>query len=331
GTFDAVIPRLNDLRDLGVTAVEMMPIAQFPGSRNWGYDGVLLYAVQNSYGGPFGLQKLVDACHAAGLAVFLDVVYNHLGPEGNYLAEFGPYFTDRYKTPWGLAVNFDGPGSDAVRQFVLDNVRMWLEEFHFDGLRLDAVHAIFDLGARHILQAIQEEADGVAASTGRAVHVVAESDLNDPRLLLPPERGGYGMSAEWADDLHHAAHAFLTGERQGYYVDYGDVEHLADVLSQPFLWGRAYSRFRGRKHGAAAPPELTGDRFVVCLQNHDQIGNRATGERLCALVRDPAKRRLATAYLFLSPYLPLIFMGEEYGEENPFPFFCSFGDPGLIE
>ncbi len=330
GTFDAIIPRLPALKELGVTAVELMPVGQFPGTRNWGYDGVLPYAAQNSYGGPAGLQRLVDACHGHGMAIFLDVVYNHVGPEGNYLSEFGPYFTDRYKTPWGSAVNFDGPGSDAVRDFVLDNARMWLEAFHFDGLRLDAVHALFDFGARHLLRAIRDAAGAVAARTGRRVHIVAESDLNDPRLLYPPERGGYGLDAQWSDDFHHAAHALLTGERQGYYADFGKVTQIARVLAQPFLFAGDYSLSRDRKHGA--PPDgLTGDRFVVCLQNHDQVGNRAHGDRLGSLLHDPAKLRLAASYLLLAPYLPLLFMGEEYGETNPFPFFCSFGDDNLAE
>jgi maltooligosyltrehalose trehalohydrolase len=330
GTFEAVIPRLNELRDLGVTAVEIMPVGQFPGSRNWGYDGVLPYAAQNSYGGPHGLQKLVDACHAAGLSIFLDVIYNHFGPEGNYLAEFGPYFADRYKTPWGLAVNFDGPGCDAVRDFVLDNARMWLDEFHFDGLRLDAVHAIYDLGARHILSEIQEVAEDVARRSGRAVHIIAESDLNDPRLLYASERGGHGLGGQWSDDFHHALHAFLTGERRGYYQDFGSARQIADVLTQPFLFAWDYSPHRDRKHGAP-PRGLSGDRFVVGLQNHDQVGNRARGDRLVSLLGNAAKQRLASSMLLLSPYLPLLFMGEEYGEDRPFPFFCSFGDEGLIE
>jgi maltooligosyltrehalose trehalohydrolase len=327
GTFEAVIPRLPGLRELGVTAVELMPVAQFPGTRNWGYDGVSLYAAQDSYGGPHGLQKLVDASHAAGLGVVLDVVYNHLGPEGNYLREFGPYFTDRYKTPWGEAVNYDGPDSDAVRDFVLDNARMWLEEFHLDGLRLDAVHAVFDLGARHILGAIHD----VAARAGRAVHVIAESDQNDPRLLLPPDRGGYGLDAQWSDDFHHAVHTYLTGERGGYYADFGEARQLARVLGEPFLYAGDYSPHRRRKHGAPPPAELTGERFVVCLQNHDQVGNRARGDRLSTLLHSPPRQRLAACLLLLSPYTPLLFMGEEYGEENPFPFFCSFGDAGLVE
>lgn len=329
GTFDAIIPRLPELRELGVTAIELLPIGQFPGTRNWGYDGAYLYAAQNSYGGPHGLQRLVDACHAAGLAIFLDVVYNHLGPEGNYLNEFGPYFTDRYKTPWGTAVNYDGPGSDAVRDFVLDNVRMWLDEFHIDGLRLDAVHAMFDMGARHILRAVKEVADDVASRSSRSTFIVAESELNDPRVLLSPERGGYGLDAQWSDDFHHALHVVLTGERRGYYEDFGEPRQVAQVVGEPFLYAWHYSPHRGRKHGAAPPADLLGDRFVVCLQNHDQVGNRARGDRLTAQLASWPKQRLAASLLLLAPYTPLLFMGEEYGEENPFPFFCSFDDPGL--
>jgi maltooligosyltrehalose trehalohydrolase len=330
GTFDAMIPRLAGLRELGVTALEVMPVAQFPGTRDWGYDGVGLYAVQNSYGGPGGLQRLVDACHGAGLAVLLDVVYNHLGPEGNYLREFGPYFTDRYKTPWGEAINYDGPGCDAVRDFVLDNARMWLEEFHLDGLRLDAVQAMFDMGARHIVRVIKETADEVSGRAGRNVHIIAESDLNDPRLLLSAERGGYGLEAQWADDFHHAVHAYLTGERWSYYEDFGKPRQLVEALRQPFVFAGSYSRHRKRKYGAPPPPELTGERFVVCLQNHDQVGNRAQGERLATLLESPAQQRLAVSLLLLSPYVPLLFMGQEYGEEHPFGFFCSFGDTDLV-
>lgn len=330
GTFEGAIPRLRDLRELGVTAVEIMPVGQFPGNRNWGYDGVLPYSAQDSYGGPQGLQRLVDACHAEGLAAILDVVYNHFGPEGNYLGEFGRYLNDRYKTPWGAAVNYDGHACDAVRDYVLDNVRMWLDEFHFDGLRLDAVHAIYDLGARHILKAIQEVVEQVGTRRGWPAFAIAESDLNDPRVLYPHERGGHGMDAQWADDFHHAVHALLTNETVGYYSDFGEATHLARAFERPFVYAWDYSPFRGRKHGA--PPEgLSGDRFVVCIQNHDQVGNRARGDRLNSLLGSPAKQRLAASLLLLPPYLPLLFMGEEYGEENPFPFFCSFGDPQLVQ
>jgi maltooligosyltrehalose trehalohydrolase len=328
GTFEAIIPRLPALRELGITALELMPVAQFPGPRNWGYDGVHLYAAQNTYGGPYGLQKLVDACHAAGLAIFLDVVYNHLGPEGNYLGEFGPYFTDRYRTSWGPALNYDGHGSDPVRDFILDNVRLWIEDFHFDGLRLDAVHAIFDSRPRHILREIKEVAD--AAGAGRRVHIIAESLVNDVRMVRAPERGGYGLDAEWNEDFHHALHAHLTGERHGKYSDFGDIRSLARALGQTFhLDGSVYSAYRGRHWGG--PDEgLPGDRFVIGVQNHDHVGNRPRGDRLAALV-DPAKQRLAASMMLLSPYLPLLFMGEEYGEDKPFPFFCSFHNRNLIE
>jgi len=330
GAFEDIIPRLESLKQLGITAIEIMPIAQFPGSRNWGYDGVQPYAVQNSYGGPHGLQKLVDACHDVGLACILDVVYNHFGPEGNYLNEFGPYFTDRYKTPWGTAVNYDGPGCDAVRDYILDNVRMWLEEYHFDGLRLDAVHTIYDFGTSPILRAIKEVAREVEEQTHRRIHIIAESDLNDPRLLHDAKSGGCGLDAAWADDFHHAVHAYLAGERDGYYSDFGEHSHIGEALRTPYVYAARYSPFRGRKHGAQ-PEGLSPDRFVVCIQNHDQIGNRATGERLNALLKSPAKQRLATSLLLFSPYIPLLFMGEEYGEVAPFPFFCSFGDKDLIQ
>jgi maltooligosyltrehalose trehalohydrolase len=329
GTFDAVISRLDALKDLGITAIELLPVAQFSGNRNWGYDGVHLYAPQNTYGGPHGLQRLIDACHVRGLAIFLDVVYNHFGPEGNYAPEFGPYGSDRYRTPWGAAFNYDGPSSDSVRQFVLENVRMWLEDYHFDGLRLDATQAIFDQGPHHILRAIQETADGVAARANRRIHLIAENLLNDVRIVLPAEAGGHGLAAEWNDDFHHALHAYLTGERQGKYVDFGDVADLPRMLELTYLLDGVYCKYRGRRWGAPAAG-LPGDRFVGYIQNHDQVGNRARGERLDVLV-SPAARRLAASLLLLAPQLPLIFMGEEYGEENPFLFFCSFGSHGLIE
>jgi maltooligosyltrehalose trehalohydrolase len=328
GTFEALIPRLGTLRELGVTAAEIMPVGQFPGGRDWGYDGVHPYAPQNTYGGPHGLQRLVNACHRAGLAIFLDVVYNHLGPEGNYLGEFGPYFADAYRTVWGAAFNYDHAGSDNVRDFVLNNVRMWIEDYRFDGLRLDAVHAVHDASPRHILRDIKAVADAAAARLGRPATVVAESDLNDVRLLLPPERGGDGLDAQWSDDFHHTVHAYLTGETTGYYADYGQVRHLRKALENTFVLDGAYSKFRDRRHGAPVGG-LSGDRFVVSIQNHDQVGNRARGDRLGALLGRPAQR-LAASLMLLSPHLPLLFMGEEYGEENPFQFFCSFGDADLI-
>jgi maltooligosyltrehalose trehalohydrolase len=329
GTFEAIMPRLPALRELGVTAIELMPIAQFPGGRGWGYDGVHLFAAQNTYGGPHGLQRLIDACHAAGLALFLDMVYNHLGPEGNYLHEFGSYFTDRYKTSWGPAFNYDGPGCDAVRDYVLDSARLWIGEYRVDGLRLDATHAIFDVSPKPILAEIKEAADGAAAALGRHAHVVAENLRNDVRILLPPERGGCGLDAEWNDDFHHAVHAYLTGERDGYYADYGPARQLPKVLEETYVLDGVYSQFRGRRFGAPAGG-LSGDRFVVSVQTHDQVGNRARGDRLSALVSPPALR-LAASLMLLAPHLPLLFMGEEYGEENPFQYFCSFLDPRLVE
>jgi len=329
GTFDAVTGRLPALRELGVTAVEIMPVAQFPGTRNWGYDGVHLFAPQNSYGGPHGLQRLVDACHAHGLSIFLDVVYNHLGPEGNYTGEFGPYGTDRYRTPWGPAFNYDGPGCDPVRAFVLDNVRQWIGDYHFDGLRLDAVHAMVDTSPTHILAEIKEAADAAAAPLGRPARIIAESLVNDVRTVLPRRRGGYGLDAEWEEDFHHAVHAYLTGERHGKYVDFGPAADLPRLLERTFILDGRYSRYRGRRWGAPAG-DVHGDRFVIGVQNHDHVGNRARGERLAALV-PPAAQRMAASLMLLAPHLPLLFMGEEYGEDRPFLFFCSFGDGRLID
>jgi maltooligosyltrehalose trehalohydrolase len=329
GTFDAIIPRLDGLRELGVTAIELMPIAQFPGARNWGYDGVYPYAVQDSYGGPEGLQRLVDACHARGLAVFLDVVYNHLGPEGNYLGEYGPYFTDRYKTPWGPALNFDGPHSDEVRRYFVEQALYFLTAFHLDGFRLDAVHAIADQSAVPFLQDLAAAVHSRAEQLGRRVQVIAESDQNDARLVLPPIVHGYGLDGQWSDDLHHALHSLLTGERAGYYEDFGELEHLAQAYRRGFVFAGEYSSHRQRRHGS--PPRLLrGEQLVVCSQNHDQVGNRARGERLSALV-DFNRLKLAAAVVLLSPFVPLLFMGEEYGEPRPFLYFTSHGDPALVE
>jgi maltooligosyltrehalose trehalohydrolase len=329
GTLDAIIPRLQQLASLGVTSVELMPVAQFPGDRNWGYDAVYPYAVQNSYGGPRALQRFVDAAHKIGLAVLLDVVYNHLGPEGNYLGKYAPYFTDRYRTPWGTAVNYDGPDSDAVRQFVIDNACAWVRDFHVDGLRLDAVHMIYDLGARHILADVQAAVQREAARARRLVHVIAESNQNDVRLVRRGERGGYGLDGVWSDDFHHGIHALLTGERDGYYMDFGDPSHVAKAMNDVFVYDGCYSPFRRRRHGSRVGG-LERTRFVVCIQNHDQVGNRARGDRLGTMV-PPASQRLACGLLLLSPCVPLLFMGEEYGEKRPFPFFCSFEDPVLVE
>ncbi len=329
GTFAAVIGHLRGLKALGITAIELMPVAQFPGNRNWGYDGVLLYAVQDSYGGPRGLKQLVDAAHAEGLAVILDVVYNHVGPEGNYLAEYGPYFTTTYHTPWGPALNYDGSLSEEVRRFVVENALYWITEYHIDGLRLDAVHRIYDFGAKHILQEIAEALHDQGRRLGRHVLAIAESDLNDPKLVRDTVSYGYGLDGQWSDDLHHAVHALLTGERAGYYADFGGAEPVARALEEPFVYEGQFSVHRKRRHGAPSSG-LPRDRFVVAIQNHDQIGNRAGGERLSMLV-SPAQLRFAAALLLLSPYVPLLFMGEEYGETHPFLYFVSHGDPRLID
>ena len=330
GTFSAIIPYLRGLRrELGIKAIEIMPVAQFPGSRNWGYDGVNLYAVQNSYGGPDGLKQLVNAAHAEGLAVILDVVYNHIGPEGNYLPCYGPYFTEKYKTPWGPALNYDDADSDEVRRYVTDNARYWIAEYHIDGLRLDAVHGIFDFSALHLLQEIAENVHELGDELGRRVVVIAESDLNDPKLIRSTDEFGYGLDAQWSDDFHHAVHALLTRERSGYYADYGAIDHLASALREPFVYDGRRSGYRRRRHGARSDG-LPRERFVVAIQNHDQVGNRAHGDRLSTLLA-PEQLRLAAALLLLSPYVPLIFMGEEYGETNPFQYFVSHGDPMLVE
>jgi maltooligosyltrehalose trehalohydrolase len=329
GTFDALIGRLAELRDLGITAIELMPVGQFPGGRSWGYDLVHPFAVQNTYGGPRGLQRLVAAAHRIGLAVLIDVVYNHFGPEGNYLGEFGPYFTDRYNTPWGRAINYDDAGCDEVRAFVLDNARMWIGDFHADGLRVDAVHAVYDFGPRHILREIKEAADADASRRGRIVHVIAESDLNDVRLIDPAEAGGYGLDAQWNDDFHHSVHAFLTGERTNYYADFGRPEQIVKAINHSFVYDGTYSPYRNRRHGGPLG-DHTGDRFVVAIQNHDQIGNRPRGDRLGTIL-EPGQQRLAAGLLLLAPSIPLIFMGEEYDETRPFPYFCSFEDPHTAE
>lgn len=327
GTFEAVIPRLRELRELGVTAIELMPVASFPGSRNWGYDGVGLFAPQRTYGGPAGLQRLVDACHAHGLAVVLDVVYNHLGPEGNYLAEFGPYFTDRYRTPWGQAINYDGEHSRGVRDFIIGNALYWVRECHIDSVRLDAIHGIFDSSPMHILREMNHGVQALARRLNRIISVVAESDLNDRRVIDPVRKGGYGLAGQWSDDFHHCVHTLLTGERNGYYADFGSLKQLAKAYTDGFVYDGQFSHFRGRPHGTPTR-DISAERFVVCVQNHDQVGNRAGGERLCSLVGFETLK-LAASALFLSPYVPLLFMGEEYGEQSPFLFFTDFEDPTL--
>jgi maltooligosyltrehalose trehalohydrolase len=329
GTFDAIVPHLDELKDLGITSIEIMPVAQFPGDRNWGYDGVYPGAVQNSYGGPEGLKRLIDACHQRGLAVILDVVYNHLGPEGNYLHAFGPYFTDRYRTPWGSAINFDGPDSDAVRRFFIENALAWVTEFRLDALRLDAVHGIFDFSALHFLQELGAAVHEQAERLNRRIYVIAESDLNDVRLVRSPELGGYGLDAQWNDDFHHALHTLLTGERTGYYEDFGRLQDLAKAFAEGFVYSGGYSPARRRRHGNTSK-DLAAPQFVVFAQNHDQVGNRLKGDRLSALVSFEGLK-LAAAVVLLSPFIPLLFMGEEYGETAPFPYFVSHSDPDLIE
>lgn len=318
GTFDAVIPRLERLRELGVTAVELMPVASFPGSWNWGYDGVALFAPQRTYGGPAGLQRLVDACHNHGLAVVLDVVYNHLGPEGNHLTEFGPYFTDRYTTPWGQAINYDGEDARPVRDFIIANALYWVREYHIDSLRLDAIHGIFDASPLHILRELNDSAQRLARRIGRIVSVVAESDLNDRRVIDPVRKKGYGLAGQWSDDFHHCVHTLLTGEQNGYYADFGSLKQLAKAYTDGFVYDGQYSSLRGRAHGTPTR-DISAERFIVYAQNHDQVGNRARGERLYSLV-DFDALKLAAAAILLSPYVPLLFMGEEYGERTPFLF-----------
>jgi maltooligosyltrehalose trehalohydrolase len=329
GTFDAAIAHLDALRQLGITAVELMPVAQFPGGRNWGYDGVLPFAVQNTYGGPDGLRRFVDAAHQRELAVVMDVVYNHVGPEGNYLAEFGPYFTDRHHTPWGRAVNYDDHGSDEVRRFFIESALAWLEAFHIDALRLDAVHAIFDFSARPFLQELADAVRQEGERLNRRVYTIAESSLNDARLIASKELGGCGIDGQWCDDLHHAVRTTLVDERGGYYADFRGFDHLVKAYRDGFVHDGDYSEYRGRRHGNTVR-HVDPIRLVVCSQNHDQVGNRLSGERLTDLVSFE-QLKLAAGLILLSPYQPLLFMGEEYGETAPFQFFISHGDPQLVE
>jgi maltooligosyltrehalose trehalohydrolase len=329
GTFDAVIPHLGELREAGITAIELMPVAQFPGARNWGYDGVYPFAVQNSYGGPDGLKRLVNACHKLGLAVVLDVVYNHLGPEGNYLGEFGPYFTDRYKTTWGAALNFDGPHSDEVRHFFIENALHWVTEYHIDALRLDAVHAIVDHSAVPFVGELAEAVHHRAERLNRRIHVIAESNLNDARLVRPPEMGGCGLDGQWNEDFHHSLHVLLTGERAGYYQDFGGLTQLAKALREGFVYSGQYSPYHQRRHGSSSR-DVPAHKLVVFAQNHDQVGNRMLGERLSQLVSFEGLK-LAAGVVLLSPFVPLLFMGEEYGETAPFQYFVSHSDAALVE
>jgi maltooligosyltrehalose trehalohydrolase len=332
GTFDSAIERLDYLVKLGITHVELMPVAAFPGERGWGYDGAALFAVYEGYGGPDGLKRLVDACHARGLAVLLDVVYNHFGPVGNYSGKFGPYLTDRHHTPWGGAINFDDWGSDEVRRFFCDNALMWLRDYHMDGLRLDAVHEIFDRSAIHFLEQLAIEVKELSEELGRPLVLIAESDLNDPRVVKAREIGGYGMDAQWSDDFHHALFTVLTeeGAEKGYYADFGTMAKLAKALTRTFVQdGTMYSQYRGRRHGRVVEG-LSPHQFVVFLQNHDQVGNRAIGDRVVEGVgMDRAK--VAAGLVLTSPFIPMIFQGEEYAASTPFQYFADHEDPEMAK
>lgn len=327
GTFDAAIDRLRHLTDLGITHVELMPVIEFSGERGWGYDGVDIFAPHHAYGGPDALKRLVDACHARGLAVLLDVVYNHFGPSGNYLPRFGPYLTHRYATPWGDAINFDERGSDEVRRLFCDNALMWLRDYHFDGLRIDAVHAIVDTSAIHFLEQLANEVAMLEQQIDRRLVLIAESDLNDPRLVRSRELGGYGLSAQWSDDFHHALHTVLTGERAGYYTDFGSIGELTKALRQAWVYDGRYSNFRGRRHGRS-PTGLAGHRFLGYAQTHDQIGNRAKGERSSHLM-STGRLKIAAALVLASPFVPMLFQGEEWGASTPFLYFTGHEDPDL--
>ncbi len=329
GTFESAIGRLDYLKDLGITHVELMPVNEFSGDWGWGYDGVDLYAPHHVYGGPDDLKRLVDACHAKGLAVLLDVVYNHLGPAGNYLSRFGPYFTDRYCTPWGEAINLDGPDSLEVRRFFFDNALMWLRDYHFDGLRLDAVHALLDTSALHFLEELAAQVRRLESALGRRKVLIAESDLNDPRLVRSPESGGYGLDAQWSDDLHHALHAVLTGETIGYYEDFGEMQQISKALTNTFVYDGVYSRHRRRVHGR--PPEnVSSHRFLGYLQTHDQVGNRARGERIAQLT-SWGRAKIGAALYLLSPFIPMLFQGEEFGASTPFQYFTHHEEESLAK
>jgi maltooligosyltrehalose trehalohydrolase len=327
GTFAAAIAKLGHLKDLGVTAVELLPVGEFPGARNWGYDQVYLYAPHSAYGGPEGLKRFVDECHRQGLAVAVDVVYNHVGPEGNYLAEFAPYFTDHYRTPWGRAMNYDGPLSDGVRRFVIDNALYWLTEYHVDALRLDAIHGIFDFSARHVLGELRDCFHEQAARLGREAWIIAESDLNDIRVLLPRLAGGHSLDAQWLDEFHHSVRSYITGANRSYLAGFGELGHIGKAITEGFVYDGCYSAFR-RRHFGSSSRELAGERFVAFLQNHDQVANTSQGARLSHLIASE-EYKIAVTLLLCSPCLPLLFMGEEFAEINPFFYFTSHNDPAL--
>jgi len=329
GTFEAVIPLLDDLVDTGVNAIELMPIGEFPGDRNWGYDTVFPYSVHHAYGGPIGLKKLVDACHKKGIAVFLDVVYNHLGPEGNYFSCYGPYFTKKYHTPWGDALNFDGEWSDGVREYFSNNSLFWFEYYHIDGLRCDAIHEMFDSGAVHFWELLYNSTTKLAARLGRQLHLIAESDLNSPKVVKHPDCGGWGFSAQWLDDFHHALYVILDPKGKERYEDFGALAQLAKAYTDGFVHSGSYVKFRKRRYGSSSAG-IKGDKFIVFNQNHDQVGNRVGGERLSCLMGFE-QLKVAAAAMLLSPYIPMLFMGEEYGETAPFFYFVSHSEKALIE
>ena len=329
GTFDAIIPLLDEISETGINALELMPVCQFPGSRNWGYDGVFPYSVQNSYGGPEGLKRLVDASHSKGIAVYLDVVYNHLGPEGNYLSLFGPYLTDKYRVPWGQAINLDDAWCDGVREYFSCNPCHWFGNYHIDGLRADAIHMIFDSSAINFWELTKQKIKQMEDKMGRRFHLIAESDFNSPRVVKPLALGGFEFDAQWLDDFHHTLYALLDCDGKSRYEDFGSIEQLARAYTDGFVHAGEHVKFRKRKHGASSAG-IPGEKFVVFNQNHDQVGNRVTGERLSVLV-GLDKLKIAAAAMLLSPYIPLIFMGEEYGEDNPFLYFISHSDKDLIK
>jgi maltooligosyltrehalose trehalohydrolase len=324
GNFNGVKSKIKYLKHLGVNAIELTPVAQFSGHRNWGYDGVYLYAVQNTYGGAIGLMQLVDECHKNEMAVILDVVYNHFGPEGNYSSMFGHYFSERYFTPWGQPVNFDGAHSDAVRNFVVQNALMWCRDFHIDGLRLDAIHAIYDFSAKHIMQELAESIEELSSETGREYCLIAESHLNDVRYIKPVSAGGYGLDGQWSDDFHHAVHTLATGENNGYYADFGEPQQLSKAIKDAFVFDGVYSRFRKKTYGNSTR-DVKGGQFVIFSQNHDQVGNRLHGDRLIS-VAGFEMAKVVAATMFLTPNVPMLFMGEEYAERNPFYYFVSHLD-----
>jgi len=322
GTFDAAIAKLEYLRALGITHVELMPVAAFDGNHGWGYDGVSLYAVHEPYGGPDGLKRLVNAAHGLGLAVLLDVVYNHFGPSGNYTGKFGPYLTEAHKTPWGGATNLEEAGSHEVRRFFLDNAQMWLRNFHIDGLRIDAVHSFVDRSAIHFLEQLALEVETLGATLGRSLVLIAESDLNDPRVVIPRVCGGFGMDAQWSDDFHHALFAVLSRQNPGgYYSDFGSLAQLAKAMEKTFVYDGIFSRYRNRVHGRTAK-DVSQHRFLGFIQNHDQVGNRALGDRIShSAGMDRAK--IAAALVLLGPFIPMLFQGEEWAATSPFLYFAD--------